>query len=34
MKYLITLSALFIFILLSGCDEKRTEVSEDQLAGY
>ena len=33
MKYLITLSALIIFILLGGCHEKRTEVSEDQLAG-
>lgn len=33
MKYLITLSALIIFILLGGCDEERTEVSKDQLAG-
>jgi len=33
MKYLISVSALIIFILFFSCTEKRTEVSEDQLAG-
>jgi len=33
MKYLISVSALIIFILFFSCTEKRTEVSEDQSAG-
>lgn len=33
MKYLISVSALIVFILFLSCTEKRIEVSEDQLAG-
>jgi len=33
MKYLISASALIIFILFFSCTEKRTEVSKDQLTG-
>ena len=33
MKYLISGSALIIFMLFFSCNEKRTEVSEDQIAG-
>lgn len=33
MKYLVKVSVLFFLILLLGCADKRTEVSEDQLEG-
>ena len=33
MRYLINVSVLFFLFLVSGCSDKRTEVSEDQLEG-